>query len=313
MRIEQLYYLAEIARTNSISKAAKNLFVTQPSISEAIRKLEKELGVSLLERTPNGIFLTKAGKKAVMLSKEIITKFRELEREISLIGSAGTYFANELTVLTSSYLCNTIMPYVIQEYYKKTPDICLSIIEKDFSRIIMGLAYKKADLGIISVLGEVLKGNKLENSGLIFEKMAEEKVYACVGKDSTLTRKSKISIKEIIENPVAVFTFAEHLELWMHRFSKNHGTPKVKLNTNNFYLVGEAVAKCQAIGFFTELFFRTDDSWGDKIVPLNIDEDIWLVIGWVRSKERHLTSEMKSFIDIFEEKYTINNKVKCIR
>ena len=62
MRIEQLLYLSEIAKTHSISIAANNLFVSQPAISTAIKKLEEELDVTLFSRSKNGVFLTPIGE-----------------------------------------------------------------------------------------------------------------------------------------------------------------------------------------------------------------------------------------------------------
>ena len=62
MRIEQLEYFLEIARTGSINRAAENLFLTQPGLSSAVKSLEKELGTTLLIRTSSGIDLTKDGQ-----------------------------------------------------------------------------------------------------------------------------------------------------------------------------------------------------------------------------------------------------------
>ena len=71
MRLEQLQYVVEIDKTRSISKAAKNLYITQPSISAAISALEKELNIKIFERTKNGVDPTPEGEKIVFLAQEV--------------------------------------------------------------------------------------------------------------------------------------------------------------------------------------------------------------------------------------------------
>jgi len=80
MHLQQLFYLLEVGKTHSISQAAENLFITQPTLSIAISNLEKELGCTLLNRTKSGVYPTEAGKKAICIASEITSKIGELER-----------------------------------------------------------------------------------------------------------------------------------------------------------------------------------------------------------------------------------------
>ena len=61
MRIQQLFYIIKIAETGSMNEAAKQLFITQPSLSNAVRDLEKEMNIKIFYRNPKGITLTKDG------------------------------------------------------------------------------------------------------------------------------------------------------------------------------------------------------------------------------------------------------------
>lgn len=72
MRIEQLHYLLELYRTRSFSKAAENVFITQPSLSTAISTLEDELGVKLFERTRGGVYPTPMGEAIVKIASELV-------------------------------------------------------------------------------------------------------------------------------------------------------------------------------------------------------------------------------------------------
>ena len=68
IELSHLQYFKEVARTENISKAAKSLYITQPALSQIIRKMEGELGYRLFERTGNRIRLTEAGKCFLQVS-----------------------------------------------------------------------------------------------------------------------------------------------------------------------------------------------------------------------------------------------------
>jgi len=81
MTIQQLQYVLEIRKTGSISKAAKNLYLSQPNISNAVKNLERELGITIFERTTAGVQFTSAGNKLADRAEKIIADLREVIEE----------------------------------------------------------------------------------------------------------------------------------------------------------------------------------------------------------------------------------------
>ena len=79
MRIEQLMYLVDIAKTKSFSKTAQNFYITQQGASDAIKKLEKEFNVILFNRTKQGVFLTEIGRSFEETAQEMIALYHTLE------------------------------------------------------------------------------------------------------------------------------------------------------------------------------------------------------------------------------------------
>lgn len=78
MTIQQLQYVLEVSRTGSISKAARNLFLSQPNISNSIKNLEQELGATLFIRTSQEMSLTEAGEHLVQHAGVIINELNAL-------------------------------------------------------------------------------------------------------------------------------------------------------------------------------------------------------------------------------------------
>lgn len=83
MTIQQLQYVLEISRTGSVSKAAKTLYLSQPNLSNAIKNLENELGITIFERTPMGMQLTPSGIKLAKKASSIMTDIKEITSGIS--------------------------------------------------------------------------------------------------------------------------------------------------------------------------------------------------------------------------------------
>ncbi len=78
IKTEQLYYLTQVAKYNSINKAAENLYMTSAAVSTATKQLEKECGYDILERTYRGVKLTDKGKQVVKLAEQILALHNEI-------------------------------------------------------------------------------------------------------------------------------------------------------------------------------------------------------------------------------------------
>lgn len=79
MDINQLQYVLEVAKTGSITKAAKNLFMGQPNLSKSIKDLENEIGITIFTRTAKGVILTKSGKDFTGYARSIVKQMTTLE------------------------------------------------------------------------------------------------------------------------------------------------------------------------------------------------------------------------------------------
>ena len=92
MRTEYLEYLLEVARTKSISAAAKKLFIGQTTLSAIINSVENELNVKIFLRTHRGVGLTEHGERVIAIVEDMVAKNRQLQNLFSDTGlSAGTW------------------------------------------------------------------------------------------------------------------------------------------------------------------------------------------------------------------------------
>lgn len=134
------------ARTRSLSEAAKQLYITQPSVSHSIKLLEEQLGLQLFSRVPRGVELTKDG--AVLYSY--------LEHAFSFISLAEEKI-NELTHLTSGEikiggsdsLCKHFLMPFLESFHAEFPDIQINLVHGTTPEIVKHLKEGRIDLGIV--------------------------------------------------------------------------------------------------------------------------------------------------------------------
>ena len=79
MTLQQLKYVTTVAQTGTISDAAKKLFISQPSLTKAVRELEKEMGITIFERTNRGIVISKEGETFLGYARQVLEQAALLE------------------------------------------------------------------------------------------------------------------------------------------------------------------------------------------------------------------------------------------
>ena len=84
MTLQQLKYLIEVAETGSITMAAQRLFISQPSLSKSIADLEKEMGITIFNRSNRGVYLSQEGTRFLSYARQIVEQASLLESEYKL-------------------------------------------------------------------------------------------------------------------------------------------------------------------------------------------------------------------------------------
>ena len=140
-------YICEVYRTGSFSQAARNLFMTQPALSIAVKRVEEAIGAPLFERGTQPLALTEAGKIYLRRLMEIKCIEEEMDRELKDYLNADT---GELTIGGSQYFNAYILPPVLHRYNLSHPGIRLNILEDNSKIIDRWMAERTLDIGFHS-------------------------------------------------------------------------------------------------------------------------------------------------------------------
>ena len=138
----KLVYLATIVEQGSLAKAAKVLEVSQPALSKSMDRLELELGMKVLERTPAGIALTRLGELIYSHARSIRDEMDLAKRRLK--GADGA--APVLTLGTLPSLASSVVPLAVSRWRAQHPNVLLRVVEKVQAELLLGLLLCRFDM-----------------------------------------------------------------------------------------------------------------------------------------------------------------------
>jgi DNA-binding transcriptional LysR family regulator len=167
MDFKQLEAFIKVVELGSFSKAADELYVSQPSISNYITALEKELDVVLLNRSTKALSTTLAGERFLEKAREMLALKRET---IEMLGSLCGDVGGEIRILASSVPALYILPQILAGFHKRYPKASFTVHQADTLEVVQGIAAHKADIGFAgSIIGEKkCEFHEFANEELVF-------------------------------------------------------------------------------------------------------------------------------------------------
>ncbi len=151
MNLKQLEAFVQVAQSGSFSKAAKQLYLTQPTVSAHISSLEKELDARLFVRNTKEVSLSEDGKTLYNYAKQII----DLEHKIEETFCADQQEEKqEITIAASTIPAQYLLPKILAKFVEKYPEEQFRIIETDSSQVVEQIIKRSVDIGFTGTVLE---------------------------------------------------------------------------------------------------------------------------------------------------------------
>lgn len=299
MKLEQIVYALEIARCGSISKAAKNLLLTQPNLSSSIKNLEDDIGFKVFQRLPRGVSVTTKGTQFLEYAESIC---RDVEN-INAIGSNS----NSLTPINFS-LSTQSFSYIMDNFLALHSNYNSNITNfkikhSHYFEVLDDVVRKQADIGIISISNEHMDlWNKLfKSKNIEFNPITSGKLHGYILDSHPLFNKENLVIEDLFEYPLVTCNHDDYNALYSNDFYKN------KLSFKNNILVsdyGALIYTMESVNAatiilklensYTKLYF--DSSHKGRYV--NIDILPKITLGWIKLIDSPISSIASEFIDL---------------
>ncbi|MBQ4486328.1 MAG: LysR family transcriptional regulator [Oscillospiraceae bacterium] len=207
MTLQQIRYVLTVAQAGSFNKAAEQLYISQPSLSSAIKELENDIGITVFMRNSRGIVPTPEGEEFLSYAKQVYQQYELLMDKYSAKGSRKKKFgvstqhysfAVDAFVKTVKQFDTLKFEFALRE--TKTPEV---ISDVGSSKSEIGIIYKSAYNE--KVIDRILKANDLEFTSLI-----KCRAYVYVWKGHPLAKESQISFSQLLDYPCLVFEQGEN-------------------------------------------------------------------------------------------------------
>jgi len=186
MNLRALQYFVKLAELKHFSKAANACYVSQPTLSTQIRKLEEELGVSLVERAPRNVMLTPIGE-------DLAHRARHVLRDIEHIKDAARRSKDPETGIIKLGIFPTLAPYllphVIPVIRKRYPELRMQLAEEKTDIILTMLDQGRLDAGLLAL--------PVEEPGMEIEILFEEPFVTAMPSSHPLSDKQSIGLQDL--------------------------------------------------------------------------------------------------------------------
>lgn len=207
MTLQQLKYVLTVAETGVITEAAEKLYISQPSLTNAIHELEKEMNIQIFNRTNRGISISKEGEDFLGYARQVLEQVAILEDKYK--GSDGGKKQFCVSTQHYSFAVNAFVD-LIKEYGQDEYDF--SLRETQTYEIIEDVAKMKSEIGILfmnsfneAVIHKILKSHNLE-----FHQLFIAKPHVFISENHPLAGKAVITNEELETYPYLSFEQGEH-------------------------------------------------------------------------------------------------------
>jgi DNA-binding transcriptional LysR family regulator len=208
MRVEQLEYIASVARHGSFRRAAEELHISQPALSETVRKLERELGVDILDRRRSGATVSAEGRELLPHIQNAIEAVDRLRRV------AGDQHRNSRMVRLGTVTAATVplMTPTIHQFRESHPTTQVEIVTAQQEQIHRALLEGGMDLGLVNYLDGDDMPPEFESTELL-----RGRPVVCIGPDSPLAAHASVPASSLFEQPLVAMRPGYVMHRYLHR------------------------------------------------------------------------------------------------
>ena len=283
MKLIQLQYFCTACKYNNITRASEELHISQPSISNAIKELEAEFGVTLFKRLKKGFTLTSEGETLLKHAQDLL---RHAE-QVSLIMNEKSRANSGIRIGIPPMTGISQFPRLYRAFKKEYPDINISTHEFGANSLLASIKDGALDLAIIPT-------NVVDHARFSSLDLGEVETVFCVPADHRLAGEKTVNIRDLRGEPLILFDrgFIQY-DVITSAFAAAGIEPNIVHLSSQLYMIKEFISSGFACGFM----FRDIAETIPNISSIPLVNPIISKVILIWSKERHMSSDVMKFIE----------------
>ncbi len=287
MNLVQLKYFQAVCTYHTVSDAAEYLHISQPSLSSAIKELEKEFGVNLFKRHHRGMTLTPEGEMLYNMSKELLSRAEQMETVMKDLGSCRQKLRLGVPPMIGSF----ILPDIYSRFLPDYPDVILDITEGGRSELLKKLSEDQLDLVF-------LPHDRLPEKNLAFRQVARFEIAYCTSQEHQLAGQNVVTPEKLKEEPLVLFESSFfQTEKIMQWFAERHVRPRILLQTAQLSTMVNLIRRNIGTGFmFKELAMAEEG-----LVAIPTEKPMYVDVSLFWKKDAYIFESMRRFQEYIKD------------
>lgn len=301
MTLQQLKYVIEIVLCGSINEAARRLYMTQPSLSKAVKELEKELGIDIFLRTSKGITLSRDGAEFLGYARQVVEQAELLERRYFNASPSQQLFS-----VSTQHYAFAVNAFV--EMIKKhgASEYQFTLRETRTYEIIENVKNLRSEIGILylSSFNEKVMTQIMKEEGLDFHPLFEARPHIFISAQNPLASKLSVSLEDLDAYPRLSFEQGEYNSFYYAEEMFSTIPRKKSIQVSDRATLFNLLIGLN--GYTISTGVLSTDLNGSNIVSVPLDVEETITVGWIVHKKTRLSrmaniylEELKQIIDYY--------------
>ncbi|HHX61440.1 MAG TPA: LysR family transcriptional regulator [Epulopiscium sp.] len=292
MTLQQLFYAISIANNKSMNKAAEELFVTQPSLSSAMKELEEEIGIELFLRSNRGVIITPEGEAFLAYARQMLDVYHLMEERY--VEKKGLKKKFSVSMQHYTFAVEAFM-HLAKEYDMEEYEFAIHEI-KTFE-VIENVKNQKSEIGVLylndfnqKALEKVFRDNQVE-----FTKLFECKIYVYLAKSNPLANAQIISFEDLKDYPCLSFDQGNYNSFYFAEEVLSIYDYKKIIKANDRATLLNLMVGLNAYTLCSGIICEELNGEGYAAIPFNTADT--MTIGYIKKKNMPLSRLGRQYVE----------------
>lgn len=291
MDIQHIKYFIEVAKCKNFSKAAENLFVTQPILTRCIKNLERELDMPLIIRSTKTFALTDAGKALFEYGSRLVDYHEDIYRHLQDLKDAQ---AGELHISSPGVLLDLYFPKLVTEYRQMHPGVKITIHERGSRLTALDVLEGRGDIGFVMLPLEDM--HQLNVIPII-----EDEVCVLVRKDHAFAKNQYVHVKQLQDVEIITYNRNNTLHSTFVTMCQEQGfAPDITYQSMMPNFILDVITYGNCVGIMPAPLLKQFQT--EELVSIPIRPHFKWEIAMITKKGRYLPYAANSFLSFVKER-----------
>ena len=290
MDIKHMKYFVEVVDQKGMTNASKSLYIAQPTISKAIKDLEKELNMTFFDRSKRQLVLTDAGKVFYKKCKEILTLYKDLPKEINSLLGLET---GHISIGLSAVMNMNKFIHILGEFHQEYPNVTYNLVEKGGKMIETQLINDEIDIGITTI--------PVDQDIFHSIPLYQEDLKLVVNKEHRLADREQINMAMLKDEDFILFNEDFYLNDKIIEAAKNAGyVPKTISKISQWNFIENLLSAHLGVSILPENIVNLLDG-SFKNITID-DQGMRWELGVIWKRDKYLSHATRKWIEFMKER-----------